>query len=147
GAMVDAIAGGRPGVGMGIEMDQVNGAVFFGMSPQARVGDEMIPAQQQRGGTGLQNSGYVLLDVIDAEQSALAVAVVDHRQFGQRVYRPRPGSLPRQRQRSITDRSRAQPGTGTVGGGDVERHTADGDVDTCQVPGIRNAKEASCPSE
>ncbi len=46
-----------PCVGVGVKLQQRQRPVFFGVSPQDREGDVMVPPQHQRGRALVQNAG------------------------------------------------------------------------------------------
>ena len=83
GAVVDALAVVVPGVLMRVELHQRQRAVDRRMRLQQRPGDEMVAAERQQEGAGLQDLGRLALDrarrllVVAAVEQA--VAIVDRR--------------------------------------------------------------------
>lgn len=62
GAMIDAAFLVRPGVLMGIELDEGEGPVQDCMGPQDGIGDEVVAAERQQVGAGLQDFRRLALD-------------------------------------------------------------------------------------
>ena len=78
-----------PGVGVGIEMDQGQRAVFLGMSSEQRIRDEVVTAEGHHRGPASQDLVGVGLDAFDGLQwmaiVEVAIAVVGDGQYLERV--------------------------------------------------------------
>ncbi|MCY1299748.1 hypothetical protein D9M70_492870 [compost metagenome] len=147
GAVVDALAVRvRPGVAVRVEVHQRQRAVHLGVGLEQRVADEVVAAQGQQAAAGGEDAVGMRRDapggVLRQAVVEVAVAVVDHRQVVEGIELPGPVALPGRLHRGGADRPRAEAAAGAVGGGGVERHAADHQVDAAQVARITAAHEA-----
>ncbi len=116
----------RPGVHMGVEVDERARAAAFGQRPQQRQRDAVIAAErdQVRDRTGL------LLDPRQAAEEIAErdgeIADVGHRQGGgiDPVLRMRPIG---QHSARLPDRRRPEAGAAAIGGAEIERNAGDAD--------------------
>src|SRR5690606_9097355 len=100
GAVINTIAGGRPGISMRIKMNQADRAMCSGVCPQAWVSDKMISTEHQGCCSRPDNIGDMCLDMSYAQQivgNGLAITTINYTQRSHRIYIPRPWALPCQR--------------------------------------------------
>ena len=146
GAMVDSgkiIIG--PGVGMGIEMQQAERAVFLGIGTQDRKADIVIAAQRQAGGPTGQNgadmAGQRIGEIGDLGIIERQIAIVGHGEFAQRVKPPAIGRINRLQGRGFADGTRAKAAAGSVRHRLIERDARHRHIHPAQVLGIAAAQE------
>ncbi len=141
GAMVGAAAFIGLDVAVSVEMHQRQGAMFAGMRLQQRKTDEVIAAEADERGTGVDDPGRMVLDApgdlfLAGAPIEIAVAVVDDGEVIERVEEPRPQRPPGKLRRCLADGLRPETRAGAIGSGLIERDAGDGDVDVRQLAGV-----------
>src|SRR5215471_681438 len=81
-------------------------------------------------------------DALRAAKVKAEIAIVNDGQPFSGVKAPRPGSEIREMRRGGTNAGGTEARTGPVGGGEIVRHTDDGDVDAAQLLGVAPAQKA-----
>ncbi|MCY1401673.1 hypothetical protein D9M71_167960 [compost metagenome] len=146
GAMVDALAlFVRPGVAVGVEVDQRQCPVLAGMGLEQWIGNEMVAAKRQHRrariedvlGVGFDHFGRRLRRTV----VEIAIAVVDDRQVIERIKRPRPMPFPGDPGRGGANAPWPEACAGAVAGGRVERHATDGHINAAQVTTVTATHE------
>ena len=144
--MVDASVLVAPGVAVGVEVHQGERPEAGRVGPQQGQGDEVVAADGEHGGAGVEDVCRVALDAGgDVGGAAVvqgAVSGVDDGDAPGRIEAPRPRRPPRELRRSGAHRARPQTGAGAVGGREVEGDAGDRDVDSLEIAGVRPPQEA-----
>ena len=140
-----------PGIGMGVELDQRQGAVFLGIGLEDREGDEMVAAQGDGADIGGEDPADMRLDqarrLPDLGVIEGHVAVIHDGELAQRVEIPAVGRIVGLQGRGLADRARPEPRAGPVGHGLVEGHARHGEVHAGEVLCVLPPQERGRPRE
>jgi hypothetical protein len=140
-----------PGVGMGVEVDEGDGAELLGIGAKDREGDVVVAPEGHRsrpGGKDAPDMGGER--VREGRNSGVVeghVAAVHDLQFLESGKGPAIGRIEGLEARCLADRAGAEAGAGAVRHGLVEWHAGDGEVHPGQVLRIAAAQEARRATE
>ncbi len=142
GRVVDEV---RPGVAMAVELDQRQRPVLGDMRLQQRIGDPMVAAERQHGGTGIEDRRGVGDDrAFEGRRQVVvevAIAGVDHRQRLDHVEPPRERLQLGEAGARLADAARPEPGARPVGCRVVERDAGNDDIGAGVVGRVRQLEE------
>ena len=130
---------------MCIKVHQRQWSVVLRVRLEHRVGDVMIAAERQRRSARRNDFVNVLLDFIGNALGLsvveIAIAIIDDRQFLERVGLPGPGPRPGNAGADRANRARAESGAGAISCGHIQRDARDGNIDAIEVLAVLSAQE------
>ena len=140
-----------PEVGMRIELNHRQGAVFFGIGLQDGQCAVVVAAQHDGAGTGRQNGAKMGADRLGKIANAGIVkgqiAVIDDIELPQRVIAPAIGRVIGLQAARLADGAGTETGARAMGDGLVERYARDHQINARQILGVTPPQEGRGPAK
>jgi FtsP/CotA-like multicopper oxidase with cupredoxin domain len=139
-----------PQIVVGVELDQADGSVLFGYSPQDGQADRVIATNAQAANSGVENGRDSLLDaakgVFDGKGIDREIAEIGDAELGEGIQLQNgiPGTDDRGLGAHI---ARTETRTGAIGGAAVKRHADYGDVQLFGLGNVRETQESGDAGE
>ena len=140
-----------PCVGMGVEMDQAQRPVFFGMRLQDREADVMVAAHRDATCSLIQDAFHMVAQggwkVGDFGIIEAHVAIIRHGELIQWRIIPVIWRIEGLQRTRLADRAWPEPRTRPVGHRLIEGHACNRQIISGQILGIRSPKRRGCAAE